>query len=405
MKLGMGRIAALSAILVGGCQALVGIDDKQLDPSYGQKDAAANDAPTEAGLPAGFSPTPPARPPGDPSPSGNGSTRWFVARTIFLGSVDPFTKQGSSTAWEKIGHDIDGECTTTDISTSDSSSSCKRAAAAKDDSLVDGDDCRDNAGGRLFETGADYLAKDFEKSLHAKLFTAESATFLLRLDDLDSGSDDPYVRGSLYVTVPRDPNTTPPPSWDGGDEFVIDTRSLASNPDAGIPPTNIEAPRFVFDKGYLKDDIWVSGDFKQDPRELPLFVFNDIQIIHSSTVTLVVELTPTHDNAVSSILSAVVSGSALQTEFKPIADEITNCIPLVSGLFMSQFLLPARDLGDAPPTFKTPGQACGSLSMGFAFEWIPAKASQFFATPTPKPSACGSDAGDEAGSDAGDDAG
>src|SRR5262245_47553327 len=112
-----------AAILLGvACQAIVGIDDKQLDPKYG------SGADGQAGKP-GSDPRPPSRPSGPATPGG-GPTRWFAVRTIFLGTYDPDTKQKSLEAWKKIGHDIDGECTTPEISKSNSSATCKKPPSA-----------------------------------------------------------------------------------------------------------------------------------------------------------------------------------------------------------------------------------------------------------------------------------
>ncbi|MNC89970.1 hypothetical protein D3C83_59950 [compost metagenome] len=59
---------------------------------------------------------------------------------------------------------------------------------------------------------------------------------------------------------------------------------------------------------------------------------------------------------------------------------------------MSQFLLPARDLGDSA-SFTTPGVQCGALSLGFAFEWLAVTAPSLVATPVPKPTCGSGDAG------------
>jgi hypothetical protein len=68
------RALVLAALGIGACQALAGIDEKELDPAFGKGDASA-DAPIEAGPSAAFQPVPPARPPGPATPSGNDNTR------------------------------------------------------------------------------------------------------------------------------------------------------------------------------------------------------------------------------------------------------------------------------------------------------------------------------------------
>src|SRR5215216_1887071 len=127
---------AIVVALGAACQAIVGIDDKQLDPSYGGDGGGKLEAgDVDAGGPSGLDPRPPPRPPGSPVASGKGATRWFAARRIFLGTVDPDTQQKEISAWKRIGHDIDGECTTAEISNSDTSASCKKPDNAATDSL------------------------------------------------------------------------------------------------------------------------------------------------------------------------------------------------------------------------------------------------------------------------------
>ena len=409
------RLAALgpAALAVAvSCQVVLGIEDKELDPKLGSGGAAGSGgAPPDASVgPKGSDAVPPARPDGDPVPKG-GATRWFAAKTIFLGTHDPETKQPDKTAWKRIGHDIDGECTTLEISKSNSSASCKQPSGASVDSLEDGDDCRDNAAGRLVAVGTQVVSINFEPELHAGLLTAETATYILRLDDLSGDADDPYVRGALYVSVPRNPQFEKPPSWDGADQFAVDVLSVdapgpsdagdsgasdggasdagndGSAVEASAPSPFIDKPLFVFDKGYLSKNVWVSGELGKSPTRLPLFVFDRLTVVDTLSVTLAVELTPKHDQTVSSQLSAVVGTPELEKYFRPIALELVGCIPALGGLLMDSYVLPARDLG-AGPTLITPASPCDSQSLAFAFEWKPVKPPVTVALGPQKPPKC-----------------
>lgn len=411
------RLAALgpAALAVAvSCQVVLGIEDKELDPNPGSGGSAGSGgAPPDASVgPKGSDAVPPARPAGDPVPGG-GATRWFAAKTIFLGTHDPETKQPDKTAWKRIGHDIDGECTTLEISKSNSSASCKQPSGASVDSLEDGDDCRDNAAGRLVAVGTQVVSINFEPELNAGLLTAETATYILRLDDLSGDPDDPYVRGALYVSVPRNPQFEKPPSWDGADQFAVDVLSVdVGSSDAGdaggseggagdagdagseggaveasAPSPLIDKPLFVFDKGYMSKNVWVSGDLGKSPTRLPLFVFDRLTVVDALSVTLAVELTAKHDQTVSSQLSAVVGTAEIEKYFRPIALELVGCIPALGGLLMDSYVLPARDLG-AGPTLITPASPCEAQSLAFAFEWKPVKP-PMYAVPGPqKPPKC-----------------
>ncbi|MBK7580708.1 MAG: hypothetical protein IPI67_10930 [Myxococcales bacterium] len=416
------RSAALvlgALALASACQAVIGLEDKQLDPKPGSGGAAgtggAAGSSGDAGGagPKGSDAVPPKRPPGPTTPGG-GATRWFAAKTIFLGTYDPVTKKPDSTAWRRIGHNVDGECTTAEISKSNTSSTCVQPKYAPPDSLEDGDDCRDNAAGRLLAVGIQVVPFSFEPELHAGLLTGETATYLLRLDDLADGPDDPYVRGSLYVTVPRDPTLTKPPSWNGSDQFVVDVASVDTSgvgdagtgdagasdasasdagagdaaSEAGLPSSLIEKPLFVFETGYLSKNVWVSGDLGESPRVVPLFAFDRLTIVDTVTTTFTLELTPQHDQAESSQLSVAIGTSELEKNFRPIALELTNCVVPLQKILMDSYVLPARDLGTGP-TLKTPGTPCEAESFAFAFEWKPVKAPVTVASGLTKPAKCG----------------
>lgn len=415
----------LGTVALGAaCQAIAGIEDKQLDPAYkddsgtgatggaggGAGDSGDADA---SGGPSGSDPVPPGRPPGNPVPGG-GATRWFAARTMYLGTVDPTTGKPAPDAWRSIGHDIDGECTTADISKTDTSTTCTKPPNAASTSLEDGDDCRDNAAGKLLSLGMQQLSNNFEAQLHADLETAETATYLLRLDDLGDGPDDPYVRGSIYVTVPRNPAFDKAPTWNGEDQFVVDAITVlagdSGSPDAGDagdagasdagpkdsgadatvkPNPLIEQPRFVFDTGYMTGNVWVSGDFDKTPKTIPLFVLNRIMVVDLPTVTLVAGLTPAHDGILASQMSGVVPTSVLTDQFGAVGLEIVNCIGFLGDTLMNNFILPGRDLGSVAPTFKTPKVACDDESLGFAFRWEPVKPPVYVQAVPPIPFKCG----------------
>lgn len=386
-----GRGIAALACVAGACQSIAGVGDKELDPKLSATDSGVGEAGWDASTNLdGWSAVPPDRPAGPAVPSGKGVKRHFAARKIYLGTVDPSTNQPDNKAWKKIGHAIDGETTTLDISISDASKTCKRPPSAADGSLEDGNDGRDNAGGRLVAFGADFLSKDFEISLHAKVNSGNSPTFVLVLDDLDSGADDPYVPGTILVTVP-----TPgqPPLWNGSDEPWIDRTtvelpvdggaeagaadasddgSVEAATEAAAPPASGIIGRYRFPDGYMKGNVWVSGDLGKTPMKFPMFVLDRIAVVTAATVTLAVELKPTHDGVVRSMLSAAATQETLQTEFYPIALEIVPlCNAALANLFMDQFLKPGMDLANNPPKFEiSSGAACDTLSFGFAFEWV-----------------------------------
>ncbi len=386
-------MALLAAtVAAASCQTLAGIDEKELDPKYSDSGVVPLDGPAEATWDAGpplngSSATVPPRPTGQPIASGTGVKRWFAARRIFLGTVDPATEKKDDSAWRRIGHAIDSEDTTQAISIANASKVCKRPSAASDESLVDGENGRDNGAGRVLAYGSQFLSADFELGLEADLESGDKPTMILMLEDLDPGSDDPYVPGALLVSAV---NPGQNPKWNGSDDFWIDEKTIAdpsaeagadagadaSIQDAGDADSQPEAtaksviePRYLFPKGYLKNNIWVSGEIGSSPAQLPMFVLKGLTIVDAETVTLAVELTPLHDAAVRSTLSAVASKATLEAEFYPLAQQMVGCNDTLAALFMGQFLLPAMDVANNPPSFENSGQPCDALGIGFAFDW------------------------------------
>ena len=227
------------------------------------------------------------------------------------------------------------------------------------------------------------------------------------------------MRGTVYVTVPRNPQYQFPPVWDGTDELVVDVQTVKVDTDAMVTPDAasdggdadggdsgeagapdgadagpkpkpfIDQPIYVFDKGYLKDNQWVSGDFKKSPMTLPLYAFGRITEVEAATVTLVARLSPLHDRVEQAHLSAAVPTAEIEKKFGPIALELTLCIAVGASYMMDNFVLPARDLGNSPPTFQTMGVPCGAMSIAWAARFEPVKPPVFVGVGPYKAPTCG----------------
>lgn len=404
VRRGVG-LALSGCVSLWACHQLAGIDDDKTlatVPGDAGQDAVIDDSGWDSGAPpTGWDPRPPPRPAGAAAPSGKGVRRYFAARKIYLGSVSPTTQAADSNGWRSIGHAIDGEDTTVAIINSQTSQVCNRPGGSSPDLLADGDDARDNVAGRLLGYGAQILSFSFEVDLHKDLEVGRRATYILMLEDLDPGADDPYVRGALFISVARNLQLESPPLWNGSDQFWLDATTViidqdAAAPDAGgadagavdggdaAPPKIAYQPRYVFENGYVKNNVWVSGDFGKSPLTLPLYTFDPENLIDAETVTLVVELSPNRDKAPRSMLSAVVRQDKLQTQFLPIAERLVNCNATTASLLMG-FVSSSMDLANAPPTFELPGSTCDAASIGFAFDWelVAEPAGPAFVPPAP----------------------
>ena len=84
---------------------------------------------------------------------------------------------------------------------------------------MDGERCRDNNFGRHVGTILRSAAPDTEKSLTEQLGLG-AATWLLRIDDVDMGSDDTFAPATLY-RVADERATAGQVKWDGNDVRAI----------------------------------------------------------------------------------------------------------------------------------------------------------------------------------------
>ena len=333
------------------------------DLDSGRTDASV-DAAVDAGaaglelLPA----KPPERPAGAQKPSGQGAMRWFAARRVFSGTVSPLTLERDLAAWKDLGHDIDGECTTEEQSTADTSGVCKKPANADEASLEDGHECRDNGYGKIFSHVAEKLKSTWEQNFQADVANG-ATTILLRLSDLDDGPDDPFVPGAVYLSAPR----KFAPAWDGNDVYQIRTSSVEGTKVS-------DPPRVSFPSGYLKDDVWVSNELGTGPGLFPVFLLKAVLMTDLLTRTLVVKLDPTHEHALGSAFSAVVARSAILDDLSPFFLEMVGCDEALSNMLVQMYLLPSADLGTQAPAFHSPASACQGTSIGGAFQWVPIRA-------------------------------
>jgi len=363
----MRRLALLStAVTVLSFQACLGLSEVASAPDDAGADASSDaspDGPSDGAADAASplqitTATLPARPAGDPTPSNAGVMRWFAARRIFAGTLDPSTGQKDPNAWRKIGHDIDGECTTAAMSQSDASSSCKRPPTATAESLADGEDCRDNAYGRILSQGTQTVASNWEQQFQADLLNGHE-TLLLRLSDLDSGSDDPYVPGAVYMSAQHDTA----PKWDGSDVFQVQSTTVSGS-------SITDAPVMAFPKGYLAGNVWVSGERSGKTGKFPVLLIKDLLLSSLKDPVLVAALSPAHDRVLGSAMSAVADNSVISTEWTPYLLKAVGCIQYVVDALMNQFLLPSLDLSSDAPTYQSPAEVCSALSIGAAYEWV-----------------------------------
>jgi len=388
------RVVATASLLAlcaaaAACQVLFGIEEKHLaegavDASVDSASDAGIDAPSDSNVadsdgPASWVRRPPPRPQGDAAPSLSGKAVTFAVRGMYLGSIDPETDEPSIEAWKRMGYDLDGKCTTQEESSSGNTGVCTKRSTAGTVSQLDGEECRDNAGGHILSDAFNMLSIPYEKLTLAQSNSGEAFTLVLTIEDLDEGPDDAYAPGKLYVGAPRKAGETPP-LWDGMDRLRIDERSVI---DGGL-----ESPRVVFAKGYVKDDVWVSNDFGTSPELLPLPLFGAFSYVEARTATISLRLNETHTRVLGSVLSAAATIPSIETAVWPGLLMLAQCSEGFAKTMLTQYVRPNADLADHPPEFVAPSEQCDLMSIGLQPEWKPVQPPDTVIPAGPAPVVC-----------------
>jgi hypothetical protein len=320
---------------------------------------AADDAPQDApDADVDVSPIhPPLRPTGANVASGAPSLA-FAARVVNLGAYEPGTTTFSKTAWKRIGYDLDNKCTSLADSQSDMPGTCTRPSeATSDTTLEDGERCRDNNFGGPVMTYIRALAGNAENDLNDGILKG-GPTLVLIISDLDASADDPHAPGALYLASPA-PDATPP-AWDGTDARKIDSSS--------VKDMDLSQPIVPFPNGYVRDGVWVNGDFPTTGGLLLFPFFGGILALDAKTLGLTLTLDAKHEAAVSSTVSAALPFGPFLTSLHDAALTLANCNDQAASLFLNP-LKAYPDLSNVPGLLD-PTMACNTLSMGMDLQWI-----------------------------------
>lgn len=399
------RVAALGSCLLAlpACEAIAGIEDKQLEPPANSLPDASPDAPVDAASEPShdvINDSPPdaldesdatadtelpypARPPERPDPADAGSDgdaapgrilTFAVTRPLF-GSIDPGSDIRTFEAWRQFGFDIDGFCTTAKQSQDDNSGVCKKPPLSTMLSQEDAYDCRDNTVGHLVADVLQFSVMDFERTVHVRIRSGDAQTLIIQLHDVGDGPDDPYVPARVYVSAP----TPFPPLWDGTDVLPVDVDSVDGD---------VEHPKYTFATGYIRDNVWVSGDFNDEATVIPLMLLDEVVEVAAETATIVIRLTADNTTAIDGMFSAVLDLGLLAPLLNRGVLEATACDQSLADLAVNGYFLPSRDLVAGSPSFADPTAVCDRQSLGLRLELVevlpPLEAVQV----PPQPSAC-----------------
>lgn len=363
------HVCWIGLIGLTSCDVVFDIERKQLSSTTvdGSTTDGAVDSASDASPPLSNAGVRPPPPPSEDVDPGVGRSRAFLARTYYLGAIDPETGQKDPLAWQRIGFDVDGVQTTEAEATSDAPGTCLRTAGSRPDALVDGDDGRDNAFGSQFLK----TAAEFGDSLESVEVGASKgpergdASLVVILRGLGNGPNDPEVEVGLATSVKH---ATVPDWSETEQERDIDGRSV-------VPGTVI--PKLKFDNAYMTNHVVVAGAL-HEPPPAPLILPFDPEARpitmspHGFVLTL--GLNETHWRVERSTLHAVVSISDMISFVTPAAVRagIAACTPGGQQLLAS-LVRPLADLSADKPQFLDPTSSdlCNAISVAMQIDWVP----------------------------------
>jgi hypothetical protein len=355
--------------LAGGCAQILGYDGLSARENDASVDTGADTTAdvivadvADVADTADVAPTgpdvPPLRPVGLPAQaSGKGKTLTFAVKRLYLGT-QTHLGEFASTAWREWGYDLDGVCT--DLNSSKQSiGTCKRVDTSTADVLVDGDRCRDNNFGAQIMGLVTTFNTNVESNTTASILNG-SGTIGIVIDDVDEGVDDGFAPGMVYSLDSLPKAATP--TWDG-----TDVRKVT---DDSVQNLDIKQPRVSFPHGYIRGNVWVSGDGQA--FNLPFGLGGTALVLPLQAGRFTVPLDAAHEKSPSqSVVVGAIALSDLEAAMKPVAASAGLCPgnPLYDGLITKMLTFP--DVVVGAPNLQDTTKSCDGLSVGLGFDLAP----------------------------------
>lgn len=380
---------AAFAVLLVGCADLLGYDDYRARVADATVDTTTIvDAPSEAVVDTAKPPSggvrPPARPPGVAEPSGKGKTVWLIVNHFYL-NQDEFPGSGGDPPWKHIGYDLDGVCTG-ERESRENTGTCKRVTGGEQDVLIDGLLCRDNNFGSQLVPIVSSLDARYEKTSNEAVLKG-SSTWILALDDLDDGPDDPFVVGRLYKAAPWFDFYGPTsPPFDGDDVREIDLESVIDG--------DLGKPRTRFAGGWMRDHVFVSGDPTKFVVTLPIQSVSVDAPLAGGVLTL--RLDAAHTKGELGVIAGAIPAPDIGSVLQPIAEQAGVC---PGAMLYDSFIRSIGRMMDVvvdTPALHDTTQTCNGLSLGLGFTALPMRPPTKVVAPFPRVSKC---AAPDAGAD------
>ena len=300
----------------------------------------------------------------------------LALRSMRIGSLDE-NNQFSQLAWQDLGLDLDGVCTSSPTCPADSPDvSCQPTKSAV---AYDGNYCRDNTFGKLEVTAANIAEVGGKYGLNDDAFNCALCTgaynFVIRITDYNGQANDDKVRIDLYPS-PGLENPLPwnckSADWRAHPCFTADLPWLIRDtavaapyaPPAALPDAKLADPNAYVRDGYLVGQL---------PANV-LFWFpsiagrkNDVATAFPLTMTSGVILGKIKKAADGtwSVEDGTIAGRALYTEVLKGFRLIGFCDTDPNYSLMQNFLESNLDiLGDGK---VDPKRTCDAISVGISF--------------------------------------
>jgi hypothetical protein len=333
------------------CAQFLGYDDYHARTEVPVVETGISDAEDVSETAPTATARPPARPPGERAPSNMGRTLWLGAKRMYLGNTTALGVT-SPDGWRDWGFDVDRVCTTLEDAVRNVGT-CRRDPEANQDVLVDGDLCRDNNFGRHVIGLLTVSSEGFDKKINDGIFEGNS-TWIMRIDDLDDGADDPYAPARFFHAASAAAGTV---KWDGSDVRRVSGESVTDK--------SLEKPLIAFPNGYVRDHVWVSGEPLESELILP---FSSELRVPLRGMIITLQLEADHKNGKRAALGGAIPMSALESVLRPVAESAGFCpgTPLYESLLRKISRFP--DLVAGAPNFQDETRACDAMSLGIGFD-------------------------------------
>lgn len=324
--------------------------------------------------------------------TGTGTEATVVALdTLLLGDTDPTTGQPDSSAWRRIGYNLDGI-----ISTKTGSNHCKPQEGANPASVkTDGDQGIDNSFGSNLMPIIGTLTSNPSQQISESL-TGGDFTIILGLDNLDANADQTAIDGALYggakfdalvdcTATPNDPNCSAP-KFDGSDAWPVLPELLTN-------PADINSSKVKFPSSYVSGGTWVSGTEGTLDLTISISGYTLALKITKAVLTMKVNGTGSTATATDGIIAGVIPTEQLVAELKKVAGSFdTNLCDGATFESIAQQIRAASDImsdgtnGDATKT-------CDGISVGLGFTAKGISLGGIAPTAEPPPDPCAGDGG------------